>query len=104
MADQLDLFAPGRRLPEGFRYEEELISPQYEQALVAEIRKLPFEDFEFHGYIGKRRTVSFGWAYDFNSEGLHAADRVSDPARSEWEHSIPPVDSPRFSVTYRSIR
>jgi hypothetical protein len=27
------------------------------------IEKLPFE---FHGFTGKRRIVSFGWRYDFN--------------------------------------
>jgi len=26
------------------------------------------------------------------------------PARSEWEHSIPPVDAPRYSITFRSLR
>ena len=41
-----------------------------EQALLAEIRALPFRDFEFHGFIGKRRVVSFGWRYDFNGGGL----------------------------------
>jgi len=31
---------------------------------------LPFREFEFHGVTGKRRTVSFGWRYDFNGGGL----------------------------------
>jgi len=31
---------------------------------------LPFREFEFHGVTGKRRTVSFGWRYDFNGDGL----------------------------------
>lgn len=25
------------------------------------------------------------------------------PARWEWQHSIPPVDSPRYSITFRSL-
>ena len=30
----------------------------------------PFREFEFHGFTGKRRVVSFGWRYDFNGGGL----------------------------------
>jgi alkylated DNA repair dioxygenase AlkB len=29
---------------------------------------------------------------------------LSGPARSEWEHSIPPVDTLRCSVTFRNLR
>ncbi len=29
---------------------------------------------------------------------------LSGPARSEWEHSIPPVDALRYSVTFRTLR
>ena len=41
-------------LPEGFRYESELIGPEDEAALLAFVRELSFRDFEFHGYTGKR--------------------------------------------------
>jgi alkylated DNA repair dioxygenase AlkB len=34
------------------------------------MEKLPFREFEFHGFTGKRRIVSFGWRYDFNGGGL----------------------------------
>jgi len=37
-------------------------------ALIASIARLPFEAFRFRGYVGRRRVVSFGHAYDF--EGL----------------------------------
>jgi alkylated DNA repair dioxygenase AlkB len=57
-------------LPPGFRYQPELIDTGEEQALVPHIRQLPFRDFEFHGFTGKRRVVSFGWRYDFNGAGL----------------------------------
>ena len=33
------------------------------------VRQLPFKEFEFHGYKGKRRTVSFGWQYQFSGRG-----------------------------------
>lgn len=29
---------------------------------------------------------------------------LSGPARSEWEHSIPPVDHLRYSITFRNFR
>ena len=66
------------KLPEGFRYRPELISPAEEDALLARVRELPFREFEFHGYTGKRRTVSFGWHYDFTGHQLRKADPIPD--------------------------
>nr|WP_280843015.1 alpha-ketoglutarate-dependent dioxygenase AlkB [Pararoseomonas baculiformis] len=37
------------------------------------IAGLPFAAFQFHGYVGKRRTVSFGRHYDFGQERLREA-------------------------------
>ena len=62
--------------PEGFRYRSELIGPPDEDALVARIRELPFREFEFHGYLGKRRIVSFGWHYDFSGQKLRKAEDI----------------------------
>lgn len=195
MRPQFDLFggaddapAPGPALPEGFRYRPELIGPADEEALLAQVRELPFREFEFHGYTGKRRVVSFGWHYDFAARRLRKADDIpefllalrpvaagfagmepgalqhvlvteygpraaigwhrdkavfgevvgisllapctfrlrrsagegwervnltaeprsayllSGPARTEWEHSIPPVDALRYSITFRNLR
>ena len=66
---EADLFGADH-LPEGFSYAASLLDEAEEQALLAEIRALPFRDFEFHGFVGKRRIVSFGWRYDFNGGGL----------------------------------
>jgi alkylated DNA repair dioxygenase AlkB len=66
------------KLPEGFRYRSELIAPPDEAALLARVRELPFREFEFHGYMGKRRTVSFGWHYDFSGRQLLKADDIPD--------------------------
>ena len=75
MHDQPGLFAPARRsLPEGFRYQPEVISPEAEQEVLAHIRVLPFKEFEFHGFTGKRRVVSYGWQYDFNDSALRKTD------------------------------
>ncbi|MCA1564432.1 MAG: alpha-ketoglutarate-dependent dioxygenase AlkB [Acidobacteria bacterium] len=63
-------------LPEGFRYRPELIGAAEEDALLARVRELPFREFEFHGYTGKRRVVSFGWRYDFSARHLQKADAI----------------------------
>ena len=65
-------------LPEGFRYLPDLIGSDNEAMLLARVRTLPFRDFEFHGYTGKRRVVSFGWHYDFSARHLRKADDIPD--------------------------
>jgi alkylated DNA repair dioxygenase AlkB len=75
MSDQLGLFAPARHsLPEGFKYAPEVISPDDERELLTQIRELPFKEFEFHGFTGKRRVVSYGWRYDFGDSKLRQTD------------------------------
>jgi alkylated DNA repair dioxygenase AlkB len=175
-------------LPDGFAYAPDLISAEEEADLAARFAELPFKPFEFRGYLGNRRVVSFGWRYDFNQRTLQEAgdipgflrplrDRAAafaglapqelehlllteyapragigwhrdrpefedvvgisllapctfrfrrkaasgweraaftaEPrsayllrgaARSEWEHSIPPLDALRYSITLRSVR
>ena len=73
---QLSLLEPEPSLPEGFRYCSELLSEAEERALLAEIERLPFREFEFHGFSGKRRVVSFGWQYDFNDSKLRKAGSI----------------------------
>lgn len=72
-ADQIELFASEPRLPPGFAYREDIITPAKEKALVEQIAGLPFKSFEFHGYLGNRRIVSFGWRYDYSARALDAA-------------------------------
>lgn len=69
---------PQRAWPEGFSYAEEAISPAAEAKAVAEIQKLPLKEFQFRGYEGKRRVVSFGWRYDFNEHKLQQAEPIPD--------------------------
>jgi alkylated DNA repair dioxygenase AlkB len=72
MQTQADLFENTRSsvLPAGFRYQAEFIDQVEERRLVQELQRLDFAPFEFHGFAGKRRVLSFGWRYDFNTGGL----------------------------------
>jgi alkylated DNA repair dioxygenase AlkB len=74
MPDQLALFDNAPVLPDGFRYEADVVAPADEPTLLEHVRALPFRDFEFHGYTAKRRVVSFGWHYDFDERVLRKAD------------------------------
>lgn len=76
MTSQLNLFGAGPPLPPGFRYQPDVVPPVDEQALLECVRELPFRDFEFQGYVGKRRVVSYGWRYDFNERVLHRTDDI----------------------------
>lgn len=183
-----DLPDPVPPMPAGFRYEPGFLSAGEERELVAWFAGLPFRSFEFEGYVGNRKTLSFGWQYDFNTRELRQAEDIppllaplsqraasfaglapsalqhvllteyapgagigwhrdkavfgevvglslvspcvfrlrrkagrgwerasitaeprsayllQGPSRTEWEHSIPAVDSLRYSVTFRNLR
>jgi alkylated DNA repair dioxygenase AlkB len=173
--------------PPGLGYWPGVLTPEAEAELAAKIAELPFQPFDFHGYLGNRRTVSFGLRYDYGRRtvedaqpipdyllelrdqmatlvgrppedfvqglvneyapgagiGWHrdrpqfglvmgvsllspcmmrfrrkngaswdrmytplaprSAYRLSGPARSEWEHSITPMEVLRYSVTFRTL-
>jgi alkylated DNA repair dioxygenase AlkB len=74
--DQLSLFGIRPDLPEGMIYREEFLSSDQERALIGKIETLPFAPFEFHGFEGKRRTVSFGWRYRFDGSGFGPAGPI----------------------------
>lgn len=174
--------------PEGLEYRPNFLSETEQAELVAQIAMLPFRAFEFHGFTGHRRTVSFGWRYAFDGSGLQEAEPIpgfllpiraraaalagvepaafahalvteyapgaaigwhkdrsvfgivagisllaparlrfrkksgaswqrwtfdaaprsayllTGEARSEWEHSIPPMEALRYSITFRTLR
>src|SRR6516164_6151902 len=73
---EVDLFEVSVGLPEGLRYRPELLTPDEETILVSMLKGLPFREFEFQGFLGKRRVVSFGWRYDFNGGGLRKTEAI----------------------------
>jgi alkylated DNA repair dioxygenase AlkB len=89
--DQIDLFGapapPVPKFPEGFRYAPDVVTREQEADAIERFRTLPFKEFEFHGYVGKRRTVSFGWHYDFAGERLRKADDMPAFLQDIREHA-----------------
>ncbi|TBC88863.1 alpha-ketoglutarate-dependent dioxygenase AlkB (plasmid) [Rhizobium leguminosarum] len=74
---QEDLFrAADGTLPEGFRYSAEIVRPDLQRTVLEAMPTLAFKAFDFHGFEGKRRTVSFGWKYDFDSQRVRRADAM----------------------------
>jgi alkylated DNA repair dioxygenase AlkB len=184
---QRELFEAPAAYPDGFRYQPDLIDADEAASLAAELEDLPFEPFDFHGYLANRQVVGFGLRYDYGRRtvieappipawllALRArvgafADRPADdfaqvlineyrlgagigwhkdkphfgeivgvsllapctlrfrrkiadgwdrlstqveprsayllsgPARSIWEHSVPPLDEHRYSITFRTL-
>ena len=49
-----------------------------ERAFLERFARLRFREFEFRGFLGKRRIVSFGWRYDFNTRELQKAEEIPD--------------------------
>lgn len=62
--------------PEGFRYQADVLPLNEEQDLVERVRELPLKEFEFHGYTGRRRVISYGWHYDFGERTLQQTDEM----------------------------
>ena len=72
-AQQIELFASEPELPPGFAYRNDFITAAEERGLAEQLQGLPFKPFEFHGYLGNRRIVSFGWHYDYGARAVQRA-------------------------------
>ncbi|WP_055045786.1 alpha-ketoglutarate-dependent dioxygenase AlkB [Devosia sp. A16] len=69
-----DLF--GSPAIDGFEYRADLLTTDRERELLSLLPSLPFAAFEFHGFEGKRRVVSYGWKYDFSAQRLVAVEPI----------------------------
>jgi len=76
--DQLTFLGAASSLPDGFRYRANVVAPADEALLLERVKDLPLRDFEFHGYTGKRRVLSFGWQYDFNERRLRKTEDIPE--------------------------
>jgi alkylated DNA repair dioxygenase AlkB len=70
--------APRTPLPEGFRYQENLVTPDEERDLVARFQDLPFKPYEHLGYFGHRRIAGFGWRQDEAGRMVETGEPIPD--------------------------
>jgi alkylated DNA repair dioxygenase AlkB len=60
----------------GLRYQEGLVDEAEETALIGKLHELDLSPFRFHGWLGNRKTRSFGWRYDFDDASFMPADPI----------------------------
>ena len=80
----IDLF--GEPLIAGLEYREDLIGEDEERALIGRLQAEELTPFRFHGWLGNRKTQSFGWRYDFEDATFSRTEPVPDwlePLRSK---------------------
>ena len=68
----LDLFAEPTIA--GLEYRSGFIPADEERELVDRLAALDLAPFQFHGWVGNRKTHSFGWRYDFNDASFTPAE------------------------------
>ena len=62
----------------GLRYAEDLIDAHEERALISELTAADLSPFRFHGWLGNRKTQSFGWRYDFEDASFAPTEPIPD--------------------------
>jgi DNA oxidative demethylase len=62
----------------GLRYAEDVIEEDEERALISELSAADLSPFRFHGWLGNRKTQSFGWRYDFDDASFAPAEPIPD--------------------------
>lgn len=60
----------------GLDYREEVISAGDERAVLERLSALDLAPFRFHGWLGNRRTQSFGWRYDFEDASFTRTEPI----------------------------
>ena len=86
-AAQPDLFVPP--LLPGLLQVENVLKPVEEQRLIGLIETVELSPFQFHGWLGKRLTASFGWRYDFDDASIQPAAPIPDWLLPLRERSAP---------------
>ena len=64
--------------PDGLRYRTDLIDGGEERELAARIPALPLKEFEFQGYLAKRRVVYYGWQYSYGTRSIGRTEPIPD--------------------------
>ena len=74
----MSLLLFGEPLIAGLEHREEFIGGEEEAQLLDRLQSLDLAPFRFQGWVGKRRTQSFGWRYDFDDASFTPADPLPD--------------------------
>ena len=73
-------------LIDGLELREEVIGRAEHEALLERIDAMELAPFRFQGWLGNRKTASFGWLYDFDDASFRPTDPLPDwllPLRDE---------------------
>ena len=62
----------------GLSSETNVIGEAEEKALLDRLIALELAPFRFHGFIGNRKTQSFGWRYDFDDATFTRTEPIPD--------------------------
>jgi DNA oxidative demethylase len=62
----------------GLGYRESVIGEAEEAALIDHLVATDLSPFRFHGWLGNRKTTSFGWRYDFDDASFSPAQAIPD--------------------------
>ena len=62
----------------GLTYRDQIIDAAEEQALLERLMPLDLAPFRFHGWLGNRKTQSFGWRYDFDDASFSPAEPLPE--------------------------
>lgn len=60
----------------GLAYRDDFVSSTEEQALIERLDALELSPFRFQGWLGNRKTMSFGWRYDFDDSSFTPAEPI----------------------------
>jgi alkylated DNA repair dioxygenase AlkB len=70
-------------LIDGLDYRDDFIGEAEEADLVERLSRLDLAPFRFQGWLGNRKTKSFGWRYDFDDASFTPTEPIPD-----WLHSL----------------
>ncbi|MGI8611492.1 MAG: alpha-ketoglutarate-dependent dioxygenase AlkB [Sphingomicrobium sp.] len=62
----------------GLDYRDDFITTAQEAALTERLGALELAPFRFHGWLGNRKTQSFGWRYDFDDSSFTPAEPLPE--------------------------
>ena len=67
----------------GLEYREDFVSEREAQVLIDKLQAEELTPFRFHGWLGNRKTKTYGWRYDFDDASFAPAEPIP-----EWLHPV----------------